>query len=170
MTTATKDTGWVVTKDHSYEADENNLPPDCGNRAGFGMGLNDAKETIESHNNVVGRTIFISNGMDPDSIPSNKRVKWRSFSDDGDPTYDGIIHFDWLLGEIEGDDGEDLGYELDRWNMEDAGAVVVLYNVADIIRCDESKRAWTEIHPRIVHPEFLRTAGIDSKAWLPIYG
>jgi hypothetical protein len=162
MTTTTKDTGWVVTKDHD---------PEFCDRKGFGMGLNDVKNTIESHQNVVGRTIFISNGMNADDIPSDKRVKWRSFSDDGDPTYDGIIHFDWLLGEVEGTDpDDDLGFELDRWNIEDAGATVVVYNVADIIRCDESKRNWVENHPRMAHPLFLRTAGIDPKAWIGIYG
>ena len=160
--TATKDTGWVVTRDHD---------PGPNERLGFGMALREAAATIESHNNVVGRTIFIDTNLDPDDIPANKRVKWRSFTDDGDPIYNGVIHFDWLFGEIEGvDSDEDLGYELDRWNIEDAGAVVVVYNVADIIRCDESKRAWTETHPRITSSEFLGTAGIDSKAWIGIYG
>lgn len=162
MTTTTKDIGWVVTKVHDN---------DDSDRIGFGMAVSDVKGTIESHQNVVGRTIFISSGLSPDNIPSNKRVKWRSFSDDGDPTYDGIIHFDWLLGEVEGiDPDDDLGFELDRWNMEDAGAVVVVYNVADIIRCDESKQPWTERHPRIQSREFLGTAGIDPQAWIGIYG
>lgn len=153
-------TGWIITKD--YE--------DNG-RVGFGMTTSDAATTLDSFNNVVGRTITVSAGLERSSIPTDKSIKWRSFTDDGDPCYDGIIHFDWLLGEVEGfDDDDDLGYELDRFVMTDVGAVVVVYNVADIVRCDSTKKEWVERHPRIESRVFLHCAGIDPTAWIGVYG
>jgi hypothetical protein len=157
----TSEVGWLITKDH--------IPlegPITANRVGYGQMLADAKETEESFERIVGRQIFASPALKVEDIPSNKRVKWRSFSDDGDPCYDGIVNVDWLFG----DGDEDHAYNIDRFNIEDAGAVIVVYNAADIKRCLPGKSDYVNSHPRMQRKEWLREAGIDSESWLPIYG
>lgn len=159
----TSEVVWVITKDH--------IPMEGVNRVGYGQMLAEAEDTVASYEQVVGRTIFMSKTLTVDDIPSNKRVKWRSFSDDGDKCYDGVVTVDALFPE---DDTPfalaDYAYNIDTWNMEDAGAVIVLYNANDIKRCLPGKAEYVDKHPRMRAGEFTRTAGIDPESWLPIYG
>lgn len=152
----TREVGWLITKDH--------VPMEDMNRVGYGQILAEAEGTEASYEAIAGRTIYVSRKLKVEDIPSDKRVKWRSFSDDGDPTFDGVVNVDWLYGE------EDHAYNIDRFNMEDAGAVIVLYNAADIKRCRPDKSESVDKHPRMSHGEWLKTAKIDPQAWLPIYG
>src|SRR3954454_12205048 len=76
-----KQVGWLITATHD----------DDDRRVGFGQCYKRAKETQSSFNAVIGRTIFMSTDMKADDIPFERRVKWRSFSDDGDPAYDGVV-------------------------------------------------------------------------------
>lgn len=129
MTTdTTVEIGWVITEVHD-DSDKN--------RIGYGQSRELSRMTDQSFENVIGRQLFVADHLAKESIPSNKRVRWRSFSDDGDPAYDGIVNIDWLFPE--GDDDEDPAYNIDRFCMEDWGAVIVLYNGADIERCMPDK-------------------------------
>lgn len=154
----TSEVGWLVTKDH--------IPSGDINRVGYGQMLAEAESTERSYEGGIGRQIFVSRKLKLDDIPSNKRVLWRSFSDDGDKCYDGVVNVDWLLGDGE----EDHAYNIDLFNMEDAGAVIVLYNAADIKRCRPDKSEYVDKHPRMRNTEFLRVSGIRPESWLPIYG
>jgi hypothetical protein len=164
---ATKSTGWVITKVHDS---------DDQSRVGYGQSVEQAEATGVSHDNVIGRTIFVSTGMSPDSIPSERRVKWRSFSDDGDPAYDGVIDIWWLFAPDEWpEEDEDLAFNLDRFNTNDWGAVVTLYNAADIRRCRPDLAEYVATHTRMSKEStagkfFISNAGIDPQAWLEIYG
>lgn len=118
--------GWLVTKVHDSDDDSH---------IGYGQTLDKADDTHASFEAVIGRTIYLATDMSINDIPYDKRVKWRSFSDDGDPAYDGVVHIDWLFAPDDWpEEHEDLAYNIDRWNMTDWGAVCVAYNGADIKR------------------------------------
>lgn len=157
-----KHIGWVITNVHD----------DDDERVGYGQGMTEANETAASMAAIVGRQIYVKSDIDKDAISTDKRVKWRSFSDDGDPAYDGIVHIDWLFPteEIKGFEEDDPAYNIDRFCETDWGAVVVVYNAADIRRCRPDLAEYVARHPRMERPEWLKEAGIDKDAWLPIYG
>jgi hypothetical protein len=164
---ATKTIGWVITKVHDS---------DDQSRVGYGQCTEQAHQTQASFDAVIGRQIYVETGLKPDDIPSNQRVKWRSFSDDGDPAYSGVIDINWLYAPAEWpDEDHDLAYNLDRFNETDWGAVVVLYNAADIRRCRPDLAEHVAKHGRI-NPKaeaskwFLENAKIDPQSWLEIYG
>lgn len=161
-----KHIGWVITKEHDTTDDE-------PGRVGYGQGMGEANNTAASYAGIVGRTIFMESGIDPKTaIPKERAVKWRSFSDDGDPAYDGLVDIDWLFPDEPLDDftEDDPAYNIDRFCMEDWGATVVVYNAADIRRCRPRLVEYVARHPRMERTEWLKTAGIDKDAWLPIYG
>jgi hypothetical protein len=167
MNATDKQAGWVITKVHD---------DDDQSRIGYGQGVEQAHDTNASFDAVIGRTIFVQTGMKPDDIPSERRVKWRSFSDDGDPAYDGVIDINWLYAPDEWpDEDHDLAYNLDRWNETDWGAVCVFYNAADIRRCRPDLAEHVAKHGR-VNPDgergkfFLSNARFDPQAWIEIYG
>lgn len=160
--------GWLITETKDA---------DCRDRIGYGQCIRDAEATEGSYNNVIGRTIFMSEGLSHIDIPADKRVKWRSYSDDGDPAYEGYVHWDWLLGDVEGtEDGEDLAYNIDRFNMEDWGAVHVLYRGNDMIKHapDDRRQSIQNMVDRnaITNPATLDLfkLGPNVSNWLPIYG
>lgn len=118
MATETKtQVGWVITS------------AEQGSRAriGYGQSIEQAGQTQESFDAIVGRTIYLGTGLKSSDIPADKQVRWRAYSDDGDFAYAGVIDIGWLFHE------DDLGYNLDRFCMEDWGATVVLYNGNDIL-------------------------------------
>lgn len=156
---ATQQVGWVIT----------NTDPGSEDRIGYGQCTAETKATIESHDAVVGRTIYMRRGLSHTAIPEDKRVRWRSYSDDGDPAYEGYIHFDWLFNpeNVGFEDGEDPGYELDRFCMEDWGAVIVLYNGNDIKRCDPEKREFVERNQGHRNDGAMKNLG---QHWFGIYG
>ena len=166
MNATDKQVGWCITATHD---------DDDNDRVGYGQCADNAHDTQSSYDAVIGRTIFLQTDLKADSIPFDKRVKWRSFSDDGDPAYEGVVHIDWLYAPVEWpeEDG-DLAYNVDRFNMEDWGAVVTLYNAADIRRCRPDLTEYVATHGRI-NPKsvagklFLENAKIDPQAWLEIY-
>lgn len=124
--TDNRQVGWLITKEHGE---------DDSKRVGYGQTLDNADNTTASFNAVVGRTIFVHDNLTLSDIPYDKRVKWRSFSDDGDPAYDGYVHIDWLFAPDDWpEEHEDLAYNVDRFCMEDWGAVCVAYSGADIKR------------------------------------
>ena len=145
---------WTVVADHTEAGT---------GRRGYGMGLREAQQTAESFNAVIGRTIFLRRNIMRSQI--EKPVKWVSFSDDGDITYSGVINADALMGKIATEDDDDLGYHVDRFNMEDAGAVIVLYCPSDL-----AKHGYPEFVTN--HPKNGRTDGDLSRFpdWLPLYG
>src|SRR4051794_27059350 len=107
--------GWVITAEHGDEG-----------RIGYGQRIQQADQTIDSFNGVIGRTIYMHTDLSMNDIPYDRRVKWRSFSDDGDPAYDGYVHIDWLypsdefaaaLKEEGMAEEDDLAYNIDRFNM-----------------------------------------------------
>jgi hypothetical protein len=159
--------GWVITGVHD---------DDDKRRIGYGQKLQQADETIDSFNAVIGRTIYVHTDLTADMIPSDKRVKWRSFSDDGDPAFDGVVHIDWLYAPDDWDDEHhDLAMGIDRFSEADWGAICVLYNAADIRRCRPDLAEHVAKHGRI-NPKgergkfFLSNAKIDPQSWLEIYG
>jgi hypothetical protein len=106
----------------------------------------------------------MATGLKSSAIPAEKQVRWRSYSDDGDFAYAGVVHVDWLFDE------DDSAYNIDRFCMEDWGAVIVLYNFNDIQMC--LKEAGTAV-PRFVTEGIER--GSDEYApsagcWKAIYG
>src|SRR5262245_4480850 len=150
--------GWVITGTHD---------DDDNSRIGYGQCMKDAQETEASFEMVFGRTIYVKQHINPDGIPSERRVKWRSFSDDGDPAYDGLVDIEWLFPTEDNPDGdEDPAYNIDRFCETDWGAVCVFYNAADIRRCRPDLAEWIARHPR-VNPDgergkfFLSNAKID---------
>ena len=154
--------GWVITKAHvggDYH------------RIGWGQSLTDAQMTVDSFNAVIGRTITMHEELTEEAIAKEERIRWRSFDDDGERAYEGVVRYSWLYGK----DDEDLAYNIDVFNMEDVGAVHVFYNKNDIIRCSqhgtttaEQERmiAYVEGHPGLHDswPKELR----DN--WIEIYG
>jgi hypothetical protein len=119
--------GWLITDTH----DE-----DDKRRVGYGQKLQQADQTTDSYNGIFGRTIYVHTDLTLNDIPYDKRVKWRSFSDDGDPAYEGCVHIDWLFAPDDWpEEHQELAYNVDRFCMEDWGAVCVAYNGADIKRC-----------------------------------
>jgi hypothetical protein len=165
MNMTDKQAGWVITKSHDGDDD----------RIGYGQGLKQAEDTTVSFNAVIGRTLFVSKGLAADMIPSERRVKWRSFSDDGDPAYDGVVDINWLYAPPEWpEEHEDLAYNIDHFCMEDWGATCVFYNAADIRRCRPNLAEYVAGHPRInpaseAGKGFLAEAKIDPQAWIEIY-
>jgi hypothetical protein len=153
--------GWVITKTHD----------DDGARIGYGQTLKHADDTTESFAAVFGRQIYMATELSEDMIPYEHRVKWRSFSDDGDPAYDGVVHIDWLYAPDEWEEEHsDLANQIDTFVMTDWGATVVVYNASDIRRCKPEFSEYVAKHPRMERKQWLKTAGIDPTAWLPIYG
>lgn len=157
--------GWLITGTHDEDK----------GRIGYGQTLQHAEKTQDSFAAVVGRQIYMATDLTEDAIPYDKRVKWRSFSDDGEPGYDGVVHIDWLYAPDEWEEEhEDLAYNIDQFNTTDIGAVVVLYNANDIRRCRPEFGEYVSKHPRI-NPEaprgkaFLKEAKIDPASWLEIY-
>ena len=164
--TDTKQIGWVISLVHDS---------DDQSRVGYGQCVNEAHKTQSSFDAVIGRTIFVETGLKPDAIPYERRVKFRSFSDDGDPAYDGVIDINWLFAPDEWpEEDEDLAYNLDRFCMEDWGATCVLYNAADIRRCRPDLAEYVAKHGRI-NPDgeagkwFLSNAKVDPQSWIEIY-
>src|SRR3954453_16261851 len=140
MNMTDKQAGWVITKSHDGDDD----------RIGYGQGLKQAEDTTASFNAVIGRTLFVSKGLTADMIPSERRVKWRSFSDDGDPAYDGVVDINWLYAPDGWDEEDnDLAYNIDQFNMTDWGATCVFYNAADIRRCRPDLTEYVATHTRV---------------------
>lgn len=167
MGTIVKQVGWCITGVHA---------DDDKDRIGYGQGIERADMTRVSFDNVIGRTLYMDTDLKSDDIPFDKRVKWRSFSDDGDPAYDGVVDIEWLYAPAAWpEEHQDLAYNVDRFNMEDWGAVCVFYNAADIRRCRPNLAEYVAGHPR-VNPAgergkfFLSNAKIDPQAWIEIYG
>ena len=154
--------GWLINKVHDS---------DDQSRIGYGQTLKHADDTAESFAGYFGRQIYMATDLTDDAIPKESRVKWRSFSDDGDPAYDGVVHIDWLYAPDEWEEEhDDLAYQIDTFVMTDWSATVVVYNAADIRRCKPEFSEYVAKHPRMTGKEWLKTAGIDTDAWLPIYG
>jgi hypothetical protein len=151
----TENIGWLITSTENSSR----------NRIGYGQGAANAEDTQQSFDAVFGCTIYMATGLKRDAIPADKQVRWRSYSDDGDFAYAGIVHIDWLF------DDDDSAYNIDRFCMEDWGAVIVLYNFSDI------RSVLTE-HGQAV-PRFI-TEGIErgsdeyapssKECWKAIYG
>jgi hypothetical protein len=166
MATITDHTGWLITKVHDSD--------DSG-RVGYGQRLQEADATTDSFNGVFGRTIYVHTDLTEDSIPFERRVKWRSFSDDGDPAYDGVVDINWLFAPDDWEEEHsDLAYKIDTFVMNDWGATSVLYNAADIRRCRPEYAEYVARHTRIskdseAGKRFLSNAGVDPQAWIEVY-
>lgn len=150
--------GWVITNYHvggDYR------------RIGYGQILGNAIDTRISYNAIVGRTIYVKTDLKNTDIPYDQRVRWRSYDDDGEACYEGYVRYDWLMGDVnKNDEEEELAYNIDLFNMEDVGAVTVLYNGDDMTRCapeqDKEKiEAFVERSPRM--------AMLRNTNWIPIY-
>lgn len=158
-TTTTEHTcGWVITTDRINADDD-------FNRVGYGQGAKEAKETVASFERVIGRTIFMRDDLTVNQIPIEQRVRFKAFDDDMELYYEGVVDLDWLMGtgrfeEIAREEFcGDLGYEIDRFCMEDAGAVHVYYSGKDIAQHAQYKEM-VERHPK---------GSGKLSDWLPIY-
>jgi hypothetical protein len=154
MVAEDKQIGWFITKVHDASDSE---------RVGYGQSIDTARKTMTSYEMMFGRTLFVETGLSLQDIPYDKRVKWRSFSDDGDPAYDGVVHIDWLYPTDESENDtqdDDLAYNLDRFCMEDWGAVHVAYNIGDIKRCRPDLADYIDRHSPCQY----------AKAYTEIYG
>jgi hypothetical protein len=77
----------------------------------------------------------------------------------------------YMSTDIPKDAIEDPAYNIDRFCMEDWGAVIVAYNKADIRRCRPDLAEYVAKHPEInPQAEWVKEAGIDAAAWICIYG
>jgi hypothetical protein len=156
MTIATDTCGWVITRDY-YAGDSGHT-----GRVGYGQGITDAAATDATG----GRRIQVREDWPVDAIPRDKAIRWRSFSDDGDRSYDGFVHLDWLMGEVDGEG--DLAFNIDRFVMADVGDTVVLYSAVDLKRVAPEYTTWADNHPKMNRNEWDRRLNLDN--WLPIYG
>jgi hypothetical protein len=134
---------WMIDKDHINQPDENP-------RTNWGQRINDALETNDSFDAATGRTVYMDTKCSAMEIPADKRVRWKAYDDDDELYYEGHIDAQLLV-----DSDEDHGYNVDRFCMEDAGAVHVYWNVADIAKHNSSfainhpksnKEGWVEIY------------------------
>jgi hypothetical protein len=146
-----REVGWLITNDHtasvgwhceecSFETVDEQAALNhsdtshhslgrapVGSRIGWGMLRVHADETESSFERIVGRTIFMDKSLTAHMM-ANHQVHWRSFTDDMDPCYDGIVSVTWIFTD------DDLAYNIDRFCMTDAGATKVFYSVDDIVR------------------------------------
>jgi hypothetical protein len=153
-----REVGWVITADGAEIAGE-------PGRTGWGQLRVHAAETESSFERIVGRTIFMDTSLTEHMIPEEARVRWRSFSDEGDPSYMGFVNVTWLFDNTPA--WNDLAYNIDRFCMEDVGATRVLYSADDIIRCAKALGRPTWERFATEHPA---SATDDDERWLMIYG
>lgn len=151
-----KEVGWVVTDDHTSR-------DHLEGRVGWGQLRVHADETQSSFDRMHGKTIFMDKSLTEHMIPNNLRVRWRSFDDDNNPNYSGILSIHWLF------DDDDLAYNIDRFNYHDAGAVHVFYSVEDIARVAEELNMprWKSF---IMSHKNVKFFPDQSGAWVEIYG
>lgn len=100
--------GWVITKDH-IEA----------GRVGYGQGVRDEADTLESFNRVIGRTVYMATDLQARDVASP--VTFRLLDDDGEVYYEGVIAREWLDGD------ESRAFAPLRFAMTDAGATELQY-------------------------------------------
>jgi hypothetical protein len=136
---------WMIDKDHINQNDPE------GMRINWGQRINHARDTDASFDAIIGRRISIDTKCNAIEIPTDKRVRWKAYDDDDILYYEGHIDAQLLL-----DSDEDYGYNVDRFCMEDAGAVHVYWNLADIAQHNPS---FAENHHQS-----------DKKGWIEIYG
>jgi len=117
---------WVIDRDYLAEGDE-------PSRVGYGQTLDKAQATVDSFNAYVGRAHYMSTGLTTGAIPAEHRVRFRLMDEDEEVHYGGACDARILTGVIEGEDGEDFGYNIDRFGMDDSGAVIGVYKTADLI-------------------------------------
>lgn len=114
-----------------------------GDRIGYGQILTDAKNTQESFDAVIGRTVFLTTGLSVSDIKPERRVRFKLLDDDGEVYYGGACDVRAL--EIT-DDGweDDLAYNIERWGEADSGAIHCLFKRSDIAK---HAPAFAERHP-----------------------
>jgi hypothetical protein len=151
---AQREVGWLITKEH---AELEGMP----SRVGWGQLRVHADETEKSYERVIGRSIFMDRSLTEHMMPEEVRVRWRSFEDDDVPAFDGLVNVHWLFNE------DDLGFNVDRFNETDVGAVYVFYSVEDMYaRSDVVKNpAWE----RIIATRAKELPGSDGR-WIEVYG
>jgi len=157
--------GWLITSSSDGDTD----------RVGYGQCIKLAEQTAASFAVGIFRQIYLETDLKPEAIPYERRVQWRSFSDDGEPGYNGVVDINWLYAPNEwAEEHHDMAYQVDQFCMNDIGAVSVLYNAADIRRCRPDLAEHVAKHPRISRESergkwFLSNAKVDPAAWLEIY-
>jgi hypothetical protein len=147
-----REVGWLVTKD--YSAGESS-------RRGWGQLRVHATESEASFDRPVGPTIFMDKSLTEHMIPDEHQIRWRSFDADQNVCYEGLVRFDWFFN----GDEDDLMYNVDRFNMTDAGAVHVYYSVDDMITC----AAKQEEHGIMIPGGPNTWTDIDGERWTEIY-
>lgn len=135
---------WMIDKDHVG-----------GTRINYGQRLNDARNTSQSFDNVVGRTVFMDNRCDVTEIPRNKKIRWKAYDDDGELYYEGHIRYEALFDKSD-DSDTDYAYNVCRFVEADAGATVVYWNAEDIAQHEPN---FVAKHPKS-----------DKEGWIQIYG
>jgi len=151
-----KEVGWLVTVDHTSRSH-------LESRVGWGQKRVHADETSESFDRPAGQTVFMDKSLTDHMIVPEIQVRWRSFDDDMEACYDGVLSIHWLF------DDDDLAYNIDRFNMHDAGAVHVFYSVEDIISIADYLKMprWRDF---ILGHKDMTYLGTDQGRWAEIYG
>lgn len=150
---------WVIDRDHLAEPGEES-------RVGYGQAMTDAQATLDSFNAIVGRTHYLSTGLRASDIPPEHRVRFRLIDEDSEAHYGGACDARILTGELSDEDGDDLGYNIDRFGMDDSGAVIGLYKTADLIAAGALRKN-TDAEEAIGVEAPARYGGED---WRMIYG
>lgn len=150
---------WVIDRDHLEDGEDS--------RVGFGQVLTDAQATLDSFNAIVGRTHYLSTGLRASDIPPEHRVRFRLIDEDCEAHYGGACDARVLTGELSDEDGEDIGYNIDRFGMDDSGAVIGLYKTADLIAAGATSKRPGHEHEAIGVEAPARYGGED---WRMIYG
>lgn len=160
------DIGWLITACHTGNPE----------RVGSGQGMREANETAANYEEGIrdedgSLVVPVRQHMVESEIPADKRIRWRSFDEHGYPIYDGIAHIAWLYPDADGNGFEydHPGYNIDRWNRESIGALVVIYNAADICRACTGLSGHVAAHKRITNADFIANGGFDPADWLELY-
>lgn len=152
-----REVGWLVTKEHQ--------PPMHESRIGWGQLRVHASETEDSFERVFKRTIFMDKSLTEHMIPEEFGVRWRSFDDDMNACYDGLVRADWIFNQSD----DELAYNIDRFNYTDVGAIHVYYSVRDIISCARklSEPKWEKFARSHTRSDISNE---DHGAWIEIFG
>ena len=159
------DIGWLITAVHTGNPES----------IGCGQGTREANETAANYEEGIrdeddNLIVPVRQHMVESEIPADKRVKWRSFDEHGYPVYDGIVHIDWLHSEgTTGFEYDHPAYNIDRWNRESIGALVVLYNAVDICTAITGLSGFVAEHKRITDADFIANADINPADWLELF-
>lgn len=138
----------MIDKDHINEESEYS-------RTHWGQRFIEAKETLESFNKVIGRSISMTTCASPTEIDKNIRIHWRAYDDDGILYYEGHCTVEALMGE------DNWAYGIVQFVGTDTGATCVVFDSIDIKRCGFSE--FVSTHPK------TNFDWLEDNKWIELY-